>query len=207
MSNGEKGITAIKLIFTIIILALIISGIIFIIKRVWQDNSVKNIGTDLLYIKAKCKIIHDKNIIDANEQLLGENIKEYTESEEVNQIISQSDKWYKLRQEDLDAIGAGDLKAEDGYLVNYEAEDIIYAKGILEDEEIYYKLSDLEIAQEQKEALDKDKQQNEVSEQQPVAEEHQNVNQTPTEPPVTVEQPETKELIAGAQAPEETPVE
>ena len=207
MSNGEKGITAIKLIFTIIILALIISGIIFIIKRVWQDNSVKNIGTDLLYIKAKCKIIHDKNIIDANEQLLGENIKEYTESEEVNQIISQSDKWYKLRQEDLDAIGAGDLKAEDGYLVNYEAEDIIYAKGILEDEEIYYKLSDLEIAQEQKEALDKDKQQNEVSEQQPVAEEQQNANQTPSEPPVTVEQPETKELIAGAQAPEETPVE
>ncbi len=207
MSNGEKGITAIKLIFTIIILALIISGIIFIIKRVWQDNSVKNIGTDLLYIKAKCKIIHDKNIIDANEQLLGENIKEYTESEEVNQIISQSDKWYKLRQEDLDAIGAGDLKAEDGYLVNYEAEDIIYAKGILEDEEIYYKLSDLEIAQEQKEALDKDKQQNEISEQQPVAEEQQNANQTPSEPPVTVEQPETKELIAGAQAPEETPVE
>ncbi len=206
MSNGEKGITAIKLIFTIIILALIISGIIFIIKRVWQDNSVKNIGTDLLYIKAKCKIIHDKNIIDANEQLLGENIKEYTESEEVNQIISQSDKWYKLRQEDLDAIGAGDLKAEDGYLVNYEAEDIIYAKGILEDEEIYYKLSDLEIAQEQKEALDKDKQQNEISEQQPVAEEQQNANQTPSEPPVTVEQPETKELIAGAQAPEETPV-
>lgn len=213
MSNGEKGITAIKLIFTIIILALIISGIIFIIKKVWQDNSVKNIGTDLLYIKAKCKIIHDKNIIDANEKLLGENIKEYVESEEVNEIISQSDKWYKLRQEDLDAIGVGDLKAEDGYLVNYEAEDIIYAKGILEDEEIYYKLSDLETAQEKnEEAMEKEKQESEEFEQNLTEEEQKSEEQTPkenetqTEPQVTIEQSEVKELIAGAQAPEETPV-
>ena len=80
MTNEEYGITAIKLIFTIIILAVIISGIVFIVKKLWQDTSVKDIGTDLLYIKAKCKIIHDKNIIDKNEKLLGENIKEYNEN-------------------------------------------------------------------------------------------------------------------------------
>lgn len=160
MTNEELGISAIKLIFTIIILAIIISGIIFVVKRLWQDNSIKDIGTDLLYIKAKCKIIHDKNIIDPNEQLLGEKITEYAESEEINKIISQSDKWYKLGQSDLENIGLGNLKAEDGYIVNYEEEDVIYAKGIEENEKTYYKLSDLEAHQEE-EALEDKTQENE----------------------------------------------
>ena len=57
MTNEEYGITAIKLIFTIIILAVVIVGIVFVVKRLWQDTSIKNIETDLLYIKAKCKVI------------------------------------------------------------------------------------------------------------------------------------------------------
>lgn len=151
MRNEEYGRSAIKLIFTVLILAVVIAGIIFIAKKLWEDTSVKDIGTDLLYIKAKCKIIHDKSIIDANEQLLGENITEYTENEEINEIISQSDKWYKLSQADLESLGLNDSKAEDGYLVNYEEEDIIYAKGIEKGKEIYYKLSDLEKAQAEEE--------------------------------------------------------
>ena len=206
MINGEKGISTIKLIFTIFILALVIAGIVFIVKRLWQDTSVKNIGTDLLYIKAKCKIIHDKNIIDPNEQLLGENITEYAENEEVNIIVSQSDKWYKLKQEDLETIGAGDLKSEDGYLVNYEEEDVIYAKGIIENEQTYYKLSDLTAAQEQKEKEAEEKEK-EGSEQNPTeGEEQQSEEQTPKEETVAVEQPPVKELVAEAEAPEEVPV-
>ena len=147
MRDGEYGRSAIKLIFTIFILAVVITGIVFVAERLWKDNSVKDIETDLLYIKAKCKVIRDKHIIDENEQLLGENITEYTESEEVNEIVSKTDKWYKLRQEDLEAIGLGNLKAEDGYLVNYEEEDIIYAKGIERNKQIYYRLSDLQEAE------------------------------------------------------------
>ena len=156
MTNEEYGITAIKLIFTIIILAVVIAGIVFIVKRLWQDTSIINIETDLLYIKAKCKIIHDKNIIDKNEQLLVENITEYLENEEINEIISQSDKWYRLSQEDLETIGIGKLKSEDGYLINYEENDIIYAKGIEENEEIYYKLSDLEEQREKQKAQEQE---------------------------------------------------
>lgn len=157
MKNGEYGRSAIKLIFTVIILVVVITGIIFAVKKLWQDTSVKDIGTDLLYIKAKCKIIYDKNIIDANEQLLGENITEYTENEEINNIVSQSNKWYKLSQQDLETLGLSDSKAEDGYLVNYEEQDIIYAKGIEQDKEIYYRLSELEKAEEQKENTNTEK--------------------------------------------------
>ena len=151
MINEEYGRSAIKLIFTILILAIVITGIVFMAQRLWKDTSVKDIETDLLDIKAKCKIIRGKNIMDSNEQLLGENITEYPENEDVNEIISKSDDWYKLRQEDLEAIGVGNLKSEDGYLVNYEEEDIIYAKGIERDKQIYYRLSDLQRLEEESE--------------------------------------------------------
>lgn len=179
MKNNEYGRSAIKLIFTIVILAVVIAGIIFIAQKLWQNNSVKDIETDLLYIKAKCKIIHDKNIIDANEQLLGEKVTEYTENEEVNSIISQSDKWYKLTQENLQEIGLEDLEAEDGYFVNYDELDIIYAKGIEHEKEIYYRLSDLEKAEKEAEEeklrkeLEKE-QEEKAKEENPKEEEQQN---------------------------------
>lgn len=194
MTKEERGITAIKLIFTIIVLAVVIAGIVFIVKRLWQDNSIKNIETDLLYIKAKCKIIHDKNIIDKNEQLLGENITEYTENEEINAIVSQSDKWYRLSQGDLEAIGIGSLKAEDGYLVNYEENDIIYAKGIEENEQIYYKLSDLEAQREKEKA----------EEQEPT--EQPSVEQEASEQP-PMEQPSSEEPPVEETGAEATPAE
>ena len=215
MANREKGISAIKLIFMVLILAVIIAGIVFVVKRLWQDNSVKDIGTDLLYIKAKCKIIHDKNIIDSNEQLLGQKITEYTENGEVNGIISQNDKWYKLSQGDLEKIGIGELKEEDGYLVNYEEEDVIFAKEILENEQTYYKLSDLERVREEKEKEKQEKQANKEAEEK-AKEEQENKETEKNENSENVEQPQqqeeavqqtqTKELIAEATAPEELPV-
>lgn len=205
MANREKGISAIKLIFMVLILAVIIAGIVFVVKRLWQDNSVKDIGTDLLYIKAKCKIIHDKNIIDSNEQLLGQKITEYTENGEVNGIISQNDKWYKLSQGDLEKIGIGELKEEDGYLVNYEEEDVIFAKGILENEQTYYKLSDLERVREEKEKEKQEKQANKEAEEK-AKEEQENKETEKNENPENVEPPQAKELIAEATAPEELPV-
>lgn len=181
MTNEEKGITAIKLIFTIIILAVIISGIVFIVKKLWQDTSVKDIGTDLLYIKAKCKIIHDKNIIDKNEELLGENINEYSENEKINEIVSQSGKWYRLSQQDLEAIGLGELKSEDGYLVNYEEEDVIYAKGIQENEQIYYKLSELEAQREEKDKQEQQEEKGKPEENNPTENETQAENENKEE--------------------------
>ena len=179
MKNGEYGRSSIKLILTVLILAIIITGIVFLVKRLWQDNSVKDIGTDLLYIKAKCKIIHDKNIIDKNEALLGENITEYTENEEVNNIVSQSNKWYKLSQADLESIGLNELKAEEGYLVNYEEQDIIYAKGIEREKEIYYKLSELEKAEQEREEEENTESESQVNEQK-ITEEAEPTEGTPT---------------------------
>lgn len=179
MRNNENGITFIKFIFMLLILLVVIAGIVFIVNRLWKDTSTKNIETDLLYIQAKCKIIYDKNKIDPNELLLGENITEYPENEKVNEIISGSNQWYKLSQEDLEAIGLETVKAEDGYMINYEENDVICAKGatIQGYEEIYYRLSDLQKAEEQKEIEEQQKQ-----------EEKEKAKQEQTEEPEITEQ-------------------
>lgn len=144
MKNNELGISAIKLIFTMIIIIAVIVGGIILVKKFLNENTKKDIETDLLYIQAKCKVIYDKHIINEEEQLIGEKIEEYIENEEINNILKETDKeWYKLNQDDLDRIGAGYLKEENGYIINYDTDEIIYAAGIEKNDHIFYKLSDI----------------------------------------------------------------
>lgn len=150
MRKNEYGLATIKLIFTIIILVAIIMVAVFVVSKQIESNHVTDIKTDLLFIQAKIKGIHDKKIVDSNQSLLGEEISEYHENEAINEMISGEEKWYKLSQDDLNQIGIGYLKAEEGFIVNYETEEVIYVKGVQEEEQTYYKLSDM-IEDEQEE--------------------------------------------------------
>lgn len=149
MKSNEYGLTAIKLIFTVIILIAVILAVVFIVGELVESSHVTDIKTDLLYIQAKCKGLHDKKVVDANQALLGEEINNFSENDMINNIVSGEDKWYKLSQNDLEQIGVGYLHAEDGFIVNYETEEVIYAKGVQEKEETYYKLSDMVKEEEQ----------------------------------------------------------
>lgn len=145
MINNNEGLTTIKLILIIMILIAICVIGVFTFGGLWKKNNKKDIKTDLLYIQAKCKVLYDKHIVDNNQSLIGEKISEYTENEEINNVIkeNQNDMWYKLNQDDLNNLSADYLDANDGYIVNYESEEIIYIKGIIEEKRTYYKLSDL----------------------------------------------------------------
>lgn len=155
----EYGITTIKLILIIVIIISIFGGGFFLLKKLWKANNIKNLKTDLLYIQAKGKVIKDKHILNENDELMGEKIEEYPDNEDVNEIIAENDKWYKLDQEDLEQIGKGDLKSEDGYIINYDTDDVIYAKGIKEGDNIFYKLSDI-VKQENTDEDKKDEEDN-----------------------------------------------
>lgn len=144
MKNNEVGRSLIKLIFIIVILSLIVIGGIILAKRVWKKSNEKDIKTDLLYIQAKCKVIYDKHIVNGEESLIGEKIEEYSENEKVNEFIKNSEEeWYKLKQSDLEQIGLGYLKEENGYLINYKTEEVIYGTGVEEKNGVFYKLSDI----------------------------------------------------------------
>lgn len=143
MERKEYGITTIKLILTIVVIIIVFCGGFLLLNKLWKTNNIKNLKTDLLYIQAICKFHKDKHILNENDELLGEKISEYNNNEKVNEIISESDSWYMLSQEDLEEIGKGELNSEDGYIFNYDTEDLIYAKGIKEEENVFYKLSDI----------------------------------------------------------------
>ena len=162
MKDNEVGITAIKLIFIMILIIIIILSGIVLAKRLWSETTQKDIKTDLLYMQAKCKVIYDKHIINEEEALIGEKIEEYKENEEINEIITSDGEWYKLNQENLNSIGAYYLNEEDGYIVNYETEEIIYTIGIEENGKVFYKLSDI---LEPKKEENNEEEQNEVNDE------------------------------------------
>lgn len=176
MINDEYGLTPIKLIFTIIILMAIIVVAVFVVGRLVENNHVTDIKTDLLYIKAKCKGLNDKKIVDSNQTLLGEEINEFHGNDMIHQIVSGEDKWYKLSQEDLNQIDVGYLNAEDGFIVNYDSGEIIYAKGVKEEEETFYKLSDMIEEDEQEEQTE-----NQETEQQEENSSEEQQTETSTE--------------------------
>ena len=154
MRNNEYGLTAIKLIFTMIILIAIIIVAVFVVIKLVESNHVTDIKTDLLYIQAKCKVLHDKKVVDTNQSLLGEEINEFQGNDMINQTVSGEDKWYKLSQNDLEQIGVGYLNAEEGFIVNYETQEVIYAQGVQENEGVFYKLSDIIKEDEKEETME-----------------------------------------------------
>ena len=59
-----------------------------------------------------------------------------------NGVIDDQEKYYLLSQEDLNSLGLEKIEIEDGYVVNYETDEIIYVSGFKLDDTIYYKLSE-----------------------------------------------------------------
>lgn len=164
MKNNEIGMAVIKLIFMMILIIIIILSATVLGKKLWKESNTKDLKTDLLYIQAKCKVIYDKHILNEEEKLIGEKISEYSENEEINNIISNGE-WYKLNQENLKEIGAEHLKEKDGYIVNYETEEVIYASGIKEGENTFYKLSDIiKTKKESEENIEKTEKQENIDE-------------------------------------------
>lgn len=148
MKINQRGVTLITLIIMIIMI-MIISGITVvtgtgIIKRA----NLQNINTNMLLIQAKAKTLSEQSKFNKNEDnLKGKIISEIKDNEKINKllssgIINSEDEYYLLSQEDLNSMGLEKIKIEDGYLVNYGNEEIIYLKGFEDKGNIYYKLSE-----------------------------------------------------------------
>lgn len=139
-----------------IIIAIIVAigavGLNYALKSLKQKQN-DDIRTDLLLIQAKTKVIKGKAEVNSNtEAYVGTKISEYFDNDvkeflkniQINE--SQFEKYYILSMQDLEKMGIfGELKnTEDNqYIVNYETADVIYIKGIEENGNIKYKISDI----------------------------------------------------------------
>lgn len=133
-TRENKGITFITLILTVILLAIITGVSVSMGIGFMQSAKFENIETYLLLIQSKSKIMSDKIAIGEmdEDEIRGE-----------KQVGGEYDGWYKLSQGDLNEIGVNKAKAEDGYYVNYEEDDVAYAKGVTLDDTLFYRLSQI----------------------------------------------------------------
>ena len=57
-------------------------------------------------------------------------------------IIEDASKYYLLTKEDLSGMGLDKISIDDGYIVSYDTEEIIYVRGFESEGKTYYKLSE-----------------------------------------------------------------
>ncbi len=165
--KSQKGMSHIVLILAIAIILVLIVCALFFSKTKLENEVLKMYETDMLLIQGKVKILSKEAIVKgSDDELKGKKVEESLEDETIKNllekgIISKEDqnfpKYYIIDRTTLDEMGLTDVKIRDGfYIVNYNTDEIIYAKGITIEKDTYYKLTEI------KEANSKKENQNEV---------------------------------------------
>lgn len=165
--NEGKGL--IKTIIAIVILVMLIAIIAKVSTKVITNTQLKDLKTDMLLIQQQAKKYSEEvsketvNLDQTKEedsekitevektQLLGTKVSEC--SKEIQGKAKQAgvenlEEYYCLNKQDLETMGISNIKIKDGeyFLVKYNLEDteIIYTEGFEYEENVYYKLTELE---------------------------------------------------------------
>lgn len=181
--KNQKGMSHTACILAIVVIIGLVICALFFSKNKLEDEVLKMYETDMLLIQGKVKVLSKEAIVKGNDDdLKGKKIEENLEDETIKKlledgIISKEEKdfskYYIIDKQILDEIGLTDVKIRDGfYIVNYNTDEIIYAKGITIENNTYYKLTEI------KEANSKKEKQNEVvNEENNIASENETVEE------------------------------
>ena len=140
----ESGITLVALIITIIILMLITSVTVYTGTNVIKQVTLQNVNTDMMLIKAKVKTMEEQAKFNKdNSNYKGTPLIDVHDNKKIDKLVDEEivediTKYYLLSKEDLNSMGLEKIDIADGYLVNYESEEIIYVRGLKKDDNMYY---------------------------------------------------------------------
>lgn len=149
MNQNNKGITLVALTLTIIILIIITSVTVYTGTNIIKQVSLQNTNTDMMLIQAKVKTIAEQAKFNKdNSNYKGTPLVQVLDNKKTDKLVDEGivediTKYYLLSKSDLDSMGLEKIDIADGYLVNYENEEIIYVRGFQKDDNTYYKLSDI----------------------------------------------------------------
>lgn len=149
MDKNIKGITLVSLVITIIILMLITSVTVYTGTNVIKQVTLQNVNTDMMLIKAKVKTMEEQAKFNKdNSNYKGTPLIDVHDNKKIDKLVDEEivediTKYYLLSKEDLNSMGLEKIDIADGYLVNYESEEIIYVRGLKKDDNMYYKLSNI----------------------------------------------------------------
>lgn len=147
--------TYVKILFFIGIIIAIIYGAGYFLKNEYDDEQFETIKTDMLLIEAKTKMVAEKiKMKEKDAVYVGKKIEEAKDDEDIKKlqesgIINLEEKnneYYILEKSNLEELGLTAVNLAEGYyIVEYNSNEIIYAKGIKDKNgNVLYKLSDIE---------------------------------------------------------------
>lgn len=145
----EKGITLVTLVVTIIVMIIITSVGIYTGTSILKQTSLQNINTNMMLIQAKTKTISEQAKFNKDtSNYKGIKLIEVVGNEKIdelvsNHIVEDEENYYLLSQNDLNEMELEKIQISDGYIVNYDTDEIIYVKGFKEKGQTYYKLSEM----------------------------------------------------------------
>jgi len=148
MRKNERGITMVSLVITMVVLGIITGITIFTGMGIIKQVELQTINTNMMLIQAKVKTIAEQAKFNKDtNNYLGDLVSEISGNDDIDElievgVIEDSSKCYLISQSDLNNMGLNQVDIAEGYVVNYETEEIIYVKGFENDGNTYYKLSE-----------------------------------------------------------------
>lgn len=154
-----------SIIFTILIIVGV-AIIYFFVRNLVKDENVKTVDNIMVSIQIKVKNLGDKYIAKGKDVsiLVGSKVQEHLEDTKIKnlldrEVIKQDEEnfdlyYYLTKAEVAGLIGEDNAKiSNDEYMVvNYSTNEVIYTAGYVIDGKFYYKLSDIQVIEDEKEA-------------------------------------------------------
>jgi Tfp pilus assembly protein FimT len=147
--SETNAITIVTLTVTIVVMAILASVTVYTGSNIMKKTNLQNINTNMMLIQAKTKTIEEQAKFNKDTSgYKGTKIADVTNNKLVeelisNNIIDDTENYYLLEQSDLNEMGLEKIDIEDGYIVNYDTNEIIYVKGFEANNQTYYKLSEM----------------------------------------------------------------
>lgn len=149
MNKSENGITIVSLVITVVVLIIVASITVYTGTGVIKQATLQTINTNMMLIQAKTKTIAEQaKFNNDTSNYKGILVSDISGDKNIDKLVNEgiiedTSKCYMLTEEDLSNMGLEKISIDEGYIVNYDTEDIIYVKGVEKDGKTYYKLSEL----------------------------------------------------------------
>lgn len=149
MKSNERGITIISLLITVVVLIIVTSVAVYTGTDIIKQANLQTINTNMMLIQAKTKTIAEQAKFNKDtSNYKGTLISNVSDNQKIlklvdDGVIDDTSKYYLLSSNDLQDLGLQNIDIEDGYVVNYETEEVIFVKGFESNGTTYYKLSEL----------------------------------------------------------------
>ena len=155
----NNGMGIIKLILMVALIILVVIAGVYFARKKYREVKAETIKTDMLQVQWKLKDYIDKQTVKGEEKkYLGTKISEMKDNEIIKDFLAKNvipeeeyEKYYVLQDENLAEAGLEITNYEGGYfLINYDTYEVIDTKGYNKsDDEILYKLTDINKKEEE----------------------------------------------------------